>query len=77
MRDVATPMLYKDMVIHVNKLHNDFQQATAAKDHRGLTYVRTLLVVGRGWEERMSLRAHEVLLKLLSALPRDKLTDFK
>ena len=71
-RDLATPILYRDMVIHVNKLSRDFQRVIS-KDHRGLPHVRTLLVVNRGWEERMWSPTDEILLELLSALPRDLL----
>jgi hypothetical protein len=77
MRDVATPMLYKDMVVAVKKLDKNFRTLITAEDHRGLPHVRTLAVVSRGWGERMSTPDHEILFSLLCALPRDLLTHFQ
>lgn len=77
MRDVATPMLYQDMVVYVDKLNSEFLQVITAKDHRGLPHVRTLLVVGRPWEERMYYHGYEIIFNLLYAIPRDLLTRFE
>lgn len=40
MRDVGTPLLYRDMVVNVDKLSSDFQQVIkTTKDHSGLPHV--------------------------------------
>jgi hypothetical protein len=48
LRDVGTPMLYKDMVLCVDNLDSDFEQVIkTTKNHRGLPHIRTICVVGK------------------------------
>jgi hypothetical protein len=78
MRDVGTPVLYKDMVVHVNKLDKYFQQVIkTTKSHHGLPHVRSLLIIDWGWENRMFSGDCEILFQLLSTLPRDSLNHFQ
>jgi len=74
MQDVATPVLYKDMVVNVDKLNDDFQQVIkTAKDHRGLPHVRTLRVTRDPMIDPPSFARFRVVSQLLSAMPRDTL----
>ena len=78
MYDVGTPVLYKDMVIPVDKLNSDFQQVVATtKEYRGLSHVRTLRVTSKDSEDYMSAPCYEIISQLLSAIPTNSLAHFQ
>lgn len=81
MRDVGTPLLYKDMVVNVDKLSSDFQQVIrTTKDHRGLPHVRTLRVTSdtdHNMREPLGFARYKAVSQLLSAIPTDTLTRFQ
>jgi hypothetical protein len=78
MRDVGTPLLYKDMVVNVNKLSGDFQQVIkTTKDHSGLPHIRTLRVTSDTMREPLGFARYKAVSQLLSAIPPDTLTRFQ
>lgn len=78
MRDVGTPLLYKDMVVNVDKLSSDFQQVIkTTKDHSGLPHVRTLCVTSDTMRDPLSFSRYKAVSQLLSAIPPDTLTRFQ
>jgi hypothetical protein len=80
MRDVGTPILFKDMVLHVDKLSSDFRQVTKTtktEAHRGLPHVRTLRVVSKNSGDFVSSRRYKMLCQLIAIMPRDILTRFE
>lgn len=77
-RDVATPLLYKNMVVSVDKLNSDFRQfIKTTKNHRGLPHVRTVRVVSKNSGDFVSSRRYKTLCQLISAIPRHVLTRFE
>lgn len=79
-RDVATPMLYRDMVLHVDKLNSDFRQvikSAKTKDHRGLPHIRKIHVVSKNSDVFVSSRRYKMLCQLIAVLPRHVLTRFE
>jgi len=78
MRDVGTPLLYKDMVVNVDKMNSDFQQVIkTTKDHSGLPHVRTLRVTRDDMRDPPPFARYRAVSQLLSAMPRDTLTHFQ
>lgn len=78
MHDVGTPLLYKNMVLSVDKLNSDFQQVIKTrKDHSGLPHVRTLRVTSDPMRDTLSFARYRAVSQLLSAMPTDTLTRFQ
>jgi hypothetical protein len=77
-RDVGTQTLYKEMVIHMDKLNDNLRQVIATTEkYRGLPYVRSLRITGRSLGDSMSCSSSKTLSELLSAIPRNILTHFQ
>lgn len=78
MRDVGTPLLYKDMVVSADRLNSDFQQVIkTTKDHSGLPHVRTLRVTSDPMRDPLSFARYKAVSQLLSAMPTNTLTRFQ
>ena len=77
---LVTPLLYKDMVTSPKKLSEVFEKTLMAK-HPGMAHVRTIRVNARTLtlDERLRFSSEKIfrLLRLVSAIPRDKLTRFE
>lgn len=78
MRDVGTPLLYKNMVVNVDKLNSDFQRVIkTTKDHSGLPHVRTLRVVSKNSGDFVTSRRYKMLCQLISVFQKNVLTRFE
>jgi len=77
---VVTPLLYKDMVISPKKLSGAFEETLTAK-HPGMAHVRTIRVdiptstIDK--PTRLDSKRVSRLLRLVSAIPRDRLARFE
>ena len=81
---VGTPLLYRNMVVHTDRLNQDLISAISVPGrHLGLAHVRTLLVdsdydlYGPDYKHPDISESTLALCTLLEAIPEDALTGFE